>query len=430
MRSILLPILVLLCFLRAGYCCAQQTSINKALEKSFVTLSDSILIKKDANNELAVVYEQAKSKKIVAIGEVTHGTKEVLAFQKLITTNLVKLHGFNCIVLGEISILDAYKINDFVVNQRGSLDDLIIKDKGKVREVAYRQADMIELYSLIREFNKNRPFNNKVWVIGADIDEPNEIISFVKKHCQEHKIENATNILEELNRYVKKVHQSSKIKIQTIVEGTDQLVNILENSRNGVDSTNLKVELMVHVLKSLPQLVAFDSDNDLKYKMRDKFIFENITWLIESCNKDKLVIIKAHNFHINKKTIYTEVFGKFPAFGEYLSKQYQKAYLSIGTEIHQGRFYTGASIASKIAEHKNKIGTLIGSNTKAQYGVLFCDSLANIFLNQGQRTITYGTVNYKSSLLINGKGALGDAFDAIIFIKNSTPYRLRKEDKD
>ncbi|WP_165372288.1 hypothetical protein [Emticicia agri] len=69
---------------------------------------------------------------------------------------------------------------------------------------------------------------------------------------------------------------------------------------------------------------------------------------------------------------------------------------------------------------------MIGAGTKAQYGVLFCDSLTKEFLNKNPYFTTYGTVNYKSSLLINTKGMLGDAFDALIFIRNSTPYRSEK----
>ncbi|MBA4849186.1 erythromycin esterase family protein [Emticicia sp. BO119] len=396
-------------------------------EKSFVTLSDSILIKGDSDNELSVLYEQARNKKIVAIGEVTHGTREVLAFQKLIAVNLVKRHDFNCIVLGEVSLLDAYKINDFVVNQRGTTNDLMIEGKPKVREMAYRQLDMLEFYSWIRDFNKNRPFNDKVWVIGTDIDDPREIVAFVKAHCQFYYLRESKAILEKLIYDLKKIGQSNKITIKTIEEDANQVIKVIEKSRNGVDSVNLKIDLMIHVLKSLPQLVVFSSDADLKYKIRDKFIFENINWLIDSCKKDKMVIIKAHNFHINKRTIYTEVFGKFLSFGEYLSRRYQKTYLSIGTEVQQGRFYTGATTFSKIAEHKHKIGTVIGSDTKALYGILFHDSLAKEFLNKPLYTISYGTVNYKSSLLINSKGMLGDAFDALIFIRNSSPYRSEKD---
>ncbi|MFD2523136.1 hypothetical protein [Emticicia soli] len=49
-------------------CYAQQYAIDQMREKSFRVLADSILIKDDSTHELAVLYEMAKSKKIVAIG--------------------------------------------------------------------------------------------------------------------------------------------------------------------------------------------------------------------------------------------------------------------------------------------------------------------------------------------------------------------------
>lgn len=405
---------------------AQENRDGNIFSKAFLSFSDSILIRNDSEKELAVLYKLAENKKVVAVGEVTHGTKEVLDFQKLIAENLVTSHGFNCIVLGEISFLDACKINDFVVNQNGIADNLNIKGKAKIQEVAYRQPDLIDLYIKIREFNKNRPFADKVWITGTDIDEPEEIIAFVEKYCGEQQIPDAMIIIERLNMHLKKGHRITKSGINAIAESTNQLIEMLQDKRNGTNAANMKIDLIVRTLQMLPQLVVFTSDSDLKYKMRDKFIFENINWLIKTCKKEKVVIIKAHNFHINRKTIYTEVFGKFPAFGEYLSKEYQQAYLAIGTEVQQGRFYTGSSNPAKIAQHKNKIGNIIGANTKAQYGLLLGDSTAKAFLNNPSYTISYGTVNYQSSLLINGKGQLGDAFDALIFIRNSKPYFFGK----
>lgn len=401
---------------------AQQHAIDQIFEKSFMALADSILIKDDSANELTVLYEMAKNKKIVAIGEVTHGTKEAMAFQRLIAANLVKRYGFKCIVLGEISLLDAYKVNDFVVNQQGTIEDFALKNRAQLREIAYRQEDLRALYTSIREYNKDRPFSDRVWIIGVDIDEPREVISFINAYCHVQQMPNAIRIIETLNRNLRKMY--TKTNIGAVIEDTNQLVGMLEGSRKGIDSLEVKIDVMIHLLKVLPQLVAFSSDADLKYKMRDKFIFDNIVWLMETCKKDKLVIIKAHNFHVNRKTIYTEVFGRFLSFGEYLSRGYQADYLCIGTEVQQGRFYTGANGNSKIVQHKNKIGSIIGTNTKAQYGILFCDNNARGFLNREEITVSFGTVNYKSSLLINAKGVLGNAFDVLIFIRDSTPYGL------
>lgn len=70
------PLLVLTFLFLFAHSHAQQHAIAPILEKSFVSFSDSILLNDDTANELAVLYEMAKNKKIVAIGEVRHGTKE------------------------------------------------------------------------------------------------------------------------------------------------------------------------------------------------------------------------------------------------------------------------------------------------------------------------------------------------------------------
>ena len=382
------------------------------LKKSFYALSDSILLNEDIDNQLDTLYKLSINKQIVAIGEVTHATEEVLQFQTLIARNLVEKHHFKCIVLGEIGLIDSYKFNDFVINGRGNINS-----------IGYRQVRFIKLLKWVQGFNSDKPFHEKIWIIGTDIEAPAVMLCFIEEYCKQFHLTSAMPIIEEINKLLEKGIKSNEGSINTIQALSLQLTSILNESRNQIDSSNLKIDIMIRGIAIMPKILPFLTNFNLGYKVRDKFIFENIDWLIQSCKKDKIVIIKSHNFHVNKKTIYTELFGKFPTFGEYLNNTYKDKYLSIGTEIQKGTFYNGTLPYSEVIEHPHKLGNIIGEHLSSKYSILFSDGLLRPLLNKKNLKISYGTLNYPG-YVTDCKGVLGDAFDALIFIKNSTPYQF------
>ena len=62
--------------------------------------------------------------KIVALGEVSHGSSEIFRMKSRIIRYLVEKAGFNVFAI-EASMPDAYKLNEYIINGEGDLKKLI-----------------------------------------------------------------------------------------------------------------------------------------------------------------------------------------------------------------------------------------------------------------------------------------------------------------
>lgn len=97
----------------------------------------------------------------------------------------------------------------------------------------------------------------------------------------------------------------------------------------------------------------------------------------------------------------------------------------IGTEAWKGKYiYSQNEDLATIAERESKIGTAIEKATDAPEGLLNLNATPELtrFFNRGQ-TITCGIAS--SASMYSRTKALAEAFDAIFFVRESTPLKVR-----
>jgi erythromycin esterase-like protein len=90
-------------------------------------------------------------------------------------------------------------------------------------------------------------------------------------------------------------------------------------------------------LRLLIQQINTFSDQpfSLAYNItRDRYLAENISWLLESAEHDARMVVWAHNDHIANNNGA----GQYPRMGLYLKEEYRDAYIIIGLTTYQGTF--------------------------------------------------------------------------------------------
>ncbi|NBB30317.1 erythromycin esterase family protein [Cellulophaga sp. BC115SP] len=378
----------------------------KLIKESFVSEEDTI-------KQFETLYNLAKDKSFVSIGEATHGTDEIRKIQILLAKNLALNSNFKAIALGESPLLDSYPLFDYVVNGNGDT---------KVLSNLFH-FNIADLLLWLKQYNLNKPWSKKVWLLGCGVDTPEKIIDFVSTHCTNNHYSDAKKLIFNISKTFSN-HTESSTGVDSLTFYTSELINILNNQKGKADSLDFKLDCMIKSLSNLPKLFANRNNSLATFLERDKMIYQNIEWLFTS--KGKTVIVFAHNSHTNKKAILKDVYTKtYKPFGEYLSNKYGTMYLSIATEIQKGFFYNGSPNKQQVLEHPTKIGTIIGSNITNNIGfIAFNEGLRKVFNNSSLK-ITKGTLE---SALTDGQGVIGDAFDAIIFIKSSSPYLFYEDD--
>lgn len=387
----------------------------KLLKKSFYPLSDSVLFKNDSNNEFFQLLEIAAKKDIVAIGEVTHGTDEVSHFQTLMSQNLVVKYNFKTVILGEISLVESYNIYDFVVNGNGNFNQTIYPKHLK------------DFLYFLKDFNSKLPKENKIQVIGSDIDAPMALMNFAQKHFENTKDEDALANINDLKSLIGGLKYLTISDLSKTKYAVSEIIKKLNNQQNENVSSNFKNRLLKQAFNNFLLNTTENLNFEVFTQKRDNFIFQNFEW-IKSFSNGKVVVINAHNFHINRKTINLELFGNHKTFGEQITEKYGNEYFCIGTEVQKGIFRSNLVLPEKIAEHKEKLGNIIASFSDAKFGYLLSDSITKTILNNEKLKITYGTSrNINKYMVFEGKSLIGDAFDAIFFIKNSHPFLFESD---
>lgn len=383
------------------------------LKKEFIPLSDQIFENNDALHELDSLLLSAAKSKIIAVGEATHGSQEVLDLQILVAKKLIENYNLRAIILGESRLLRSYKIYDWTINENEDRKDDVIEEF----------AGLKDFLLWVREFSKNN--STKVLILGADIDDPEEVLGFINEHFRYS--DNYTAVHENL-KYIHRFLGKDNVTAEesgNVNLSFEAVKSALAEQRGASDSLDFKIDIMMFSLENLINSFWI-KDNEARYLKRDKAIFDIIQWAERSLAHEKILILKAHNYHVNKQQLLPEVFKGNLTLGELLAEKYREDYNAIGTEIFTGDFSSGER-GEKLAikQDKNKLGNRIAKRfPSVKFGMITSEGNTRKFLNGEKIMLTMGTAGSK---VISGKGKAGDAFNTIFYISDSTPYKYFKE---
>lgn len=383
-----------------------------SIAQYFKPLGDNILMNGDSNGEFNDLLLKASGSKIISVGEVTHGSQEVLKFQILLAKSLIEKHDVRTIILAETHLLRTYKIYDFLINERLTLEENVSEEFPMLEE----------FLQWVQDFNRKN--KGKVTVIGSDVDEPKEVLGFINEHFSYYTRpdlrEDLKGILHVMNKKGN-LHLKEAGSIKSKINGITHVLN----SQKGVsDSLDFKIDVMLISLERFVADLKTINDKEKTYLNRDLHIFEFVNWLNSTSEESKTLIISAHNYHINKKPLLPQLFRATHTLGELLQKQYGADYYTIATELNTGTFSYNPGNIMNVKEDKSKLGSTISENfPDVKYGYIISEGDTKQVLNNPQLSLTFGA---GLSTLLNGNGMIGDAFNAILYIAHSTPYKYFK----
>lgn len=163
----------------------QQESADDLV--SFIQQRAHLLEQSSDMDELVVM---AGNRRLVLLGEASHGTREYYAWRDSISRRLIAEHGFNFIAV-EGDWASLYELNRYVKNKSGAA--------GSAREVLmglqrwplwmWGNEEVVALAEWLRDFNEDLPEDQKVGFYGKDVyDEWNsfgEVLAFLSGYDQE-----------------------------------------------------------------------------------------------------------------------------------------------------------------------------------------------------------------------------------------------------
>jgi erythromycin esterase len=388
------------------------------------------------------------NKKIVALGEATHGTKEFFELKHRLIHLLSDSLGYRLIFM-EMMYNSSQIVNNFILNGVGTQKEVM----HAIGFDVYQTAEIWQLLVWIEDYNKSKTAAKKIKFYGIDMQ---AILS------------GGLN----LRQFVKRVDSAALRQFDTIAQPfySDSLLRIyMLSGKKGIkpetkDYVNRKLtELQNWFATSKTQYLKTTDENELNlitYQVttikqafdfytklnghfqgisnyRDSCMAANVAYILSNYPPAEKSVLWAHNAHITKKIAY-----KTKPLGYYLSQLYQKEYYAVGFAFNYGSFrairgpqslvsgvlklvFTPKKVYSKSFEtmtvqslrSKNALWKRL-ENLKLPYFFLNFDKNTDFkWLNESLEFYELGATY---TFLHTNKLKFMEAFDALIYVDKTT----------
>lgn len=393
------------------FSCIPNFSLSQ-IDKSYTVLN-SIYPEYTDNNDLKSLDYVFENRKVIGMGESTHGTSEFTTMRHRFFKYLVENHGYNTFFL-EADFGACQRLNRYIHGETDSVKYAL----NEVRLWPWLTQEMITLIEWMRVYNLNHV--NKIAFVGCDMqlikDDYLELDRFLKKVNHQD-----TFHLNHLNQMTYPFDTSliAKEKIRWNQFNSTFKKNLFDS----VDSLNYGL-----LKQSIDQWFDHNLSVNPNRNFRDSCMAVNIISYLK-LNPESKGFYFAHNGHVSKRMSHNKNYPNIKMTGRFLFEELDTLYYTILQDCNQGKLN---ALNYKDSTYQFEIFDLESSNRKS----------ISYYFNQYNEPILFST-NYpkKKKLCMTQIGALygknknghkilryslieSDYFDAYLFIQKTHETKL------
>lgn len=423
-RNLIILILVsiiILCIIVIGIKVKSKDDLVEHLKDHIIPIETT-----RANNgfeDLMPLKDILKDRKIIGMGESTHGTAEFFQMKHRMFEFLVEEMGFRLFVM-EVQFGDGQVVNDYIVNGKGTLADCSVA----LKQWTAKSNEVLDMIQWMRDFNVGKGIEDKVKFYGYDMQgidgNLSQIVPYIKKVNSKVKMDN-----DNLRDFYNPFYTPKDNEIEILSKDTDKLYSdMVANKDNYIKMTGKeKYEIVLQNIEIVRQWINFTKENNFHkmFHLRESYAAENIRWI--SNYENEKIMLWAHNGHIGNSYKKTYIFDKkIESLGEILKNIYNDNYYSIGFDFYKGSFTAVVqddlsknylkssqkdSFAYKMMKTDIPIGFLDINHAKE-------DKVLADFISSAIHINLIGA-EYLGTVIRNPR-ILEDTFDGIIFVKTTS----------
>lgn len=379
----------------------------------------------DDSSELATLGDIFKNKKIIGLGEATHGTREFYVYKAKIIRYLIKNQNLK-LVLFESNMAGLESINNYIQNKSSADINTVIQQSSLFS--IYQSQEVADLIEWIKSFNQSKPDHEKVRFGGIDTHYTYIIINDILRKPGLSNLLNEQQKAELIN--LDKLWQKGEPKLNRKQKNnylaiTRDLYQSIKKANTGDSST-----IYTQDIRQLEQSIIFNNLPDIpSNKIRDKFMAENIIWATARTDPNEKVVVWAHNGHISH-----DLWRDYQAMGVHLKKTYKSKY-SLCLAVGEGyaRLWDPRSATKDYKFQKSPLPVIRNTDAieytfkQVKYPNFFLDlsspALAEPiknFMKSPHMFRTIGAQAVPSEQNVNLKVNILKSFDGILFFRNTT----------
>jgi len=293
-------------------------SFNTALDQSSTPID--LTTKNTLAASLDGLIASLGDKRIVAIGENTHGTSEFYQLREIITKRLIEEKGFNLVVLE-----NPYDDIEFLNKELSEhpLDSLMKKHLFSIYQTQ-------EMKSFLQWYKDNR-FNYDIKFKGCDDSFWlfYELLADNIGVVHDKKLSQLLAALKSNNAKGATAHGEKELKIHVSIY--NNIVSIEKQLESTESLTEPLKEILFNAKSTFINYVKIK--NKEPHQSRDEIMAERISYLAKDQNNK--IIVWAHNAHISKEVIVDNEIG---IMGRNLKQEFGDDYHSIGLATLEGSY--------------------------------------------------------------------------------------------
>ncbi|MQA82372.1 MAG: erythromycin esterase family protein [Streptosporangiales bacterium] len=371
--------------------------------------------------------DRAAGKRIVGIGEATHGNKEFVEIRLALVQRLVREHGFRTLAL-EADFGGTATADDYVRNGRGTAE----RAAKALGFDVYRTRETADLLAWLHEHNAGVPRDEQVRLYGFDMQRYDQNKRWLLRYLTKvdpAEVTSAEKSLAPLTDATRSTQDEAKVEAGE--RAARRLMTRLEDDEKAYvakDSADAFTRA-VHHAQTIQRGAALQlSGNDYARK-RDAWMAQNVEWIVdhEADQGREKIVLGGHNGHIEK----TGAAYDFASMGERLTAKYGDGYFTVGTEFGTSTFVSADAGSGErrrfTVSHDTPLAKLFGDERSGYVDIaraseragnreLLASEVRMGSVGDSFRSI-YGHLRWSYTVpMVPAK-----AYDALVYVPQATP---------
>ncbi len=322
--------------------------------------------KKDfkTTEDLQPLIDKIKDKKVVMLGEASHGTHEYYQWRARISRKLLEEHDFDFVVV-EGDWPSCYQLNRHIKNyeEDGDIKE-ILKEFKRWPSWMWANWEVEEFAQWLKKFNKNQSANQRKGFYGLDVyslwESLDAILDYLKKE-DPSALETAREAMQCFEPYRDGDGQRYAMSTRMVPEGCrDEVREMLAEIREKATSYNSDKENVFSTEQNA--LIAKNAEEYYRvmvqggastWNLRDQHMMDTLNKLLEFHGSDAKGIVWAHNTNIGDASYTDMADDGLYNIGELARKEYGRDRVSlIGFGSYKGSVLAGSSWGAEVQKMK------------------------------------------------------------------------------
>ena len=358
------------------------------------------------------------NRRIVALGEGTHGTSEFFKMKHRMTKFLAEEMGFTVFAI-EANMTEAREVNRYVLTGAG--------DPGKALAGLYfwtwNTSEVLDLIKWMREYNLSG--KGKIEFYGFDMQFPKvameNVREFVKKADKDFgkPLEEHYKQVNEIYELARKNPYQSDIGYEKWYNAANLVYEHLKTNRETYikQFDTMEVDWAVQDARVVVQAAEASIPDKTS---RDRSMADNLDWILEHRPKGSKVVTWAHNGHVSKDH------KPFKSMGSFLAERYGDEMIVFGFAFHEGEYTAyGNNGINTYGTAKSGPGSLEWFFKSSGIPRFILDLRLPLKVEEGakwlNRELDFRSIGAVAMDYAFSPRKITDEFDAMIYFEKTTP---------